>query len=219
MIQQARPVLRGQLHLLMALVSPAALLVLLFVADSPREYIGGAIFGVSLLLLFCAVSPCRCPLSRTSSAYHLVERGHALLQRLDRSMIFVLIAGTYTPFCLVLLGNGWGIPILSVVWGLAAVGIASKALHPAPRRWFNLALYLGLGWIGLVAFAPIASAASSTVLAMLLAGGVVYTLGGVVHARRRPDPFPGVFGYHELFHVLTAVAGLTYYVTVLFAFD
>lgn len=208
MIQQARPVLRGQLHLLMALVSPAALLVLLFVADSPREYIGGAIFGVSLLLLFC-----------TSSAYHLVERGHALLQRLDRSMIFVLIAGTYTPFCLVLLGNGWGIPILSVVWGLAAVGIASKALHPAPPRWFNLALYLGLGWIGLVAFAPFASAASSTVLALLLAGGVVYTLGGVVHARRRPDPFPGVFGYHELFHLLTAVAGLTYYVTVLFAFN
>ncbi len=208
MIQQARPVLRGHVHLLMALASPAALLVLLFIADSPREYIGGAIFGVSLLLLFC-----------TSRAYHLVERGQTLLQRLDRSMIFVLIAGTYSPFCLVLLGNGWGIPILSVVWGLAAVGIASQALRPAPPRWFNLALYLGLGWIGLVAFAPIASAASSTVLAMLLAGGVVYTVGGVVHARRRPDPFPGVFGYHELFHVLTAVAGLTYYVTVLFAFD
>lgn len=208
MIQQARPVLRGQVHLLMALASPAALLVLLFVADSPREYIGGAIFGVSLLLLFS-----------TSSAYHLVERGQALLQRLDRSMIFVLIAGTYTPFCLVLLGNGWGIPILSVVWGLAGVGIASRALNPAPPRWLNLALYLGMGWVGLVAVAPIASAASSVVFALLLAGGVLYTLGGVIHARRRPDPFPSVFGYHELFHLLTAFAALTYYVTVLFAFD
>ena len=205
---EVRPALRGQFHLLMALASPAALLVLVLVADNAREYVGGAIFGVSLLLLFS-----------TSSAYHLIERGQAVLQRIDRSMIFVLIAGTYTPFCLVLLGNGWGIPILSVVWGLAAMGIASKAIHPTPPRWLNLALYLGLGWIGLIAIAPFASAASSTVLALLFTGGVLYTLGGVVHARRRPDPFPGVFGYHELFHLLTALAGLTYYATVVYAFS
>ena len=205
---EVRPALRGQFHLLMALASPAALLVLVLVADNAREYVGGAIFGVSLLLLFS-----------TSSAYHLIERGQAVLQRIDRSMIFVLIAGTYTPFCLVLLGNGWGIPILSVVWGLAAMGVASKAVHPTPPRWLNLALYLGLGWIGLIAIAPFASAASSTVLALLFTGGVLYSLGGVVHARRRPDPFPGVFGYHELFHLLTALAALTYYVTVVYAFS
>lgn len=204
---EVRPALRGQFHLLMALASPAALLVLVLVADNAREYVGGAIFGVSLLLLFS-----------TSSAYHLIERGQAVLQRIDRSMIFVLIAGTYTPFCLVLLGNGWGIPILSVVWGLAAMGVASKAVHPTPPRWLNLALYLGLGWIGLIAIAPFASAASSTVLALLFTGGVLYSLGGVVHARRRPDPFPGVFGYHELFHLLTALAALTYYSTVVYAF-
>ncbi len=204
---EVRPALRGQFHLLMALASPAALLVLVLVADNAREYVGGAIFGVSLLLLFS-----------TSSAYHLIERGQAVLQRIDRSMIFVLIAGTYTPFCLVLLGNGWGIPILSVVWGLAAMGVASKAVHPTPPRWLNLALYLGLGWIGLIAIAPFASAAPSTVLALLFTGGVLYSLGGVVHARRRPDPFPGVFGYHELFHLLTALAALTYYSTVVYAF-
>lgn len=204
---EVRPALRGQFHLLLALVSPAALLVLVLIADTTREYVGGAIFGVSMLLLFS-----------TSSAYHLVERGQALLQRMDRSMIFVLIAGTYTPFCLVLLGNGWGISILSVVWGVAAVGVASKALNPAPPRWLNLALYVGLGWIGLIAVVPFASATSSTMLALLLAGGVLYTVGGVVHARRRPDPFPGVFGYHELFHLLTALAALTYYSTVVYAF-
>ncbi len=207
MIQQARPALRGQFHLWMALASPAALVGLMLIADSAREYVGGAIFGASMVLLFSA-----------SSAYHLVERGRALLQRIDRSMIFVLIAGTYTPFCLVLLGNGWGIPILSVVWGLAAVGIASKALNPTPPRWLNLTLYLGLGWIGVIAITPFASAASSTVLALMLAGGVLYSLGGVVHARRRPDPFPRVFGYHELFHLLTALAGLTHYSTVVYAF-
>ena len=207
MIQETRPVLRGQFHLWMALASPAALVGLMLIADSAREYVGGAIFGASMVLLFSA-----------SSAYHLVERGRTLLQRIDRSMIFVLIAGTYTPFCLVLLGNGWGIPILSVLWGLAAVGIASKALNPTPPRWLNLGLYLGLGWIGLIAIAPFASAASSTVLALMLAGGVLYSLGGVVHARRRPDPFPRVFGYHELFHLLTALAGLTHYSTVVYAF-
>ena len=206
-MQQAPPLLRGQFHLLMALVSPAALLVLLLIADSPREYVGGAVFGVSLLLLFS-----------TSSAYHLIERGHALLQRLDHSMIFVLIAGTYTPFCLVLLGNGWAIPILSLVWGLAAVGIASKTFNPAPPRWLNLALYLGMGWVGLVAVAPFASAASPVLFALMVSGGVLYTLGGVVHATRRPDPFPSVFGYHELFHLLTVIAGLTTYATVLYAF-
>ena len=204
---EVRPALRGQFHLLMALFSPAALLVLLLIADRPREYVGGAVFGVSMLLLFS-----------TSSAYHLVERGEAILQRMDRSMIFVLIAGTYTPFCLVLLENGWGIPLLSLVWGLAAVGVASKALNPAPPPWINLALYLGLGWVGLLAIAPFASAASATLLALLVAGGVLYTVGGVVHARRRPDPFPGVFGYHELFHLLTSLAALTYYSTVVYAF-
>ncbi len=193
--------------MLIALASPAALLVLLLIADRPREYVGGAIFGVSMLLLFS-----------TSSAYHLVERGEAILQRMDRSMIFVLIAGTYTPFCLVLLENGWGIPLLSLVWGLAAVGVASRAVNPAPPPWINLALYLGLGWVGLLAIAPFASSASSTLLALLVAGGVLYTVGGVVHARRRPDPFPGVFGYHELFHLLTSLAALTYYSTVVYAF-
>lgn len=204
---EVRPALRGQFHLLIALASPAALLVLLLIADRPREYVGGAIFGVSMLLLFS-----------TSSAYHLVERGEAILQRMDRSMIFVLIAGTYTPFCLVLLENGWGIPLLSLVWGLAAVGVASRAVNPAPPPWINLALYLGLGWVGLLAIAPFASSASSTLLALLVAGGVLYTVGGVVHARRRPDPFPGVFGYHELFHLLTSLAALTYYSTVVYAF-
>lgn len=207
MIQQARPALRGQFHLLLALVSPAALLVLVLIADTTREYVGGAIFGVSMLLLFS-----------TSSAYHLVERGQALLQRMDRSMIFVLIAGTYTPLCLVLLGNGWSIPLLSLVWGLAAIGVALRVLSPTPPPWINLALYLGLGWVGLTAIAPFASAASPTMLGLLVSGGVLYTIGGVVHARRRPDPFPGVFGYHELFHLLTALAALTYYSTVVYAF-
>lgn len=204
---EMRPVLRGQFHLLMALASPAALALLILIADTPREYVGGVIFGVSMLLLFSA-----------SSAYHLIERGRTLLQRIDHSMIFVLIAGTYTPFCLVLLGDGWGIPSLSLMWGLAAAGVALKAVKPTPPRWLNLALYMGMGWIGMIAIAPFTATASASVLALMLAGGFLYTVGGVVHALRRPDPFPRVFGYHELFHLLSAIAGLTFYSTVVYTF-
>lgn len=192
---------------MMALASPAALALLILIADSPREYVGGVIFGVSMLLLFSA-----------SSAYHLIERGRSLLQRIDHSMIFVLIAGTYTPFCLVLLGNGWGIPSLSLMWGLAAAGVALKAVKPTPPRWVNLALYMGMGWIGMIAIVPFTAAAPASVLALMLAGGFLYTVGGVIHALRRPDPFPRVFGYHELFHLLSAIAGLTFYSTVVYTF-
>ena len=202
-----RPALRGRIHLLVALVCPAALVGLILIADNPREYVGGAIFGAAMLLLFSA-----------SSAYHLARRGRAFLQKLDRSMIFVLIAGTYTPFCLVVLGNGWGIPILCVVWTVAALGIATKVFNPTPPRWLNLGLYMGMGWLGAIAAAPLFSSAPPGVIPLVLLGGFFYSVGGVVHVIHRPNPFPTVFGYHEVFHVLTVAAGATFYSTVAYTF-
>ena len=207
MIQEVRPALRGRLHLLVALASPAALIGLILIADNPREYVSGAIFGAAMLLLFSA-----------SSAYHLARRGRAFLQKLDRSMIFVLIAGTYTPFCLVVLSNGWGIPILSLVWASVGLGIAMKALNPTPPRWLNLALYLAMGWLGVIAAAPLFSSAPAGVIPLLLLGGFFYSVGGIVHVVHRPDPFPTVFGYHEVFHLLTVAAGATFYSTVAYTF-
>lgn len=193
-----RPILRGALHFATALLLPAGLVLLLLIADSPRRYTGAAIFGASITLLYAS-----------SASYHLVPwppRLRRIMKRVDHSMVFVLIAGTYTPFCLVVLDATWGVPILAVVWSLAAAGIVMKMLRPDDWRALSVALYVGLGWLALVAAPPLVSSLSVPAIALLAGGGLSYTIGALVYARRRPDPFPRVFGFHEIFHVFV-VAG------------
>jgi hemolysin III len=132
-----RPALRGTMHGAVALLAPAATLFLLLLADSPRGYVGAAIFATSMMLLYW-----------TSASYHLAPLSHRLrriMMRLDHSMIFILIAGTYTPFCLMVVGDAWGIPILSVVWTLAGLGILLKVWWAGAPRWLSVGLYIGLG--------------------------------------------------------------------------
>jgi hemolysin III len=145
----------------------------------------------------------------TSATYHLApwpDRLRRIMMRLDHSMIFILIGGTYTPFCLIVVGDTWGIPMLSVVWTLAGLGVIMKSLWPAAPRWLGVGLYLGLGWLGIVAAWPLITNLSPGGIAVLVAGGASYTIGAVVYALRRPDPNPRIFGYHEIFH-LFVVAG------------
>jgi len=115
-------------------------------------------------------------------------------------MIFVFIAGTYTPFCLIVLGYGWGIPMLSVVWTLAAAGVLTAVAWPTAPRWFTVATYLGIGWIGVIPAVEVVQAMSRGQLGLLTLGGVFYTVGALIYARRWPDPFPRLFGFHEIFH-------------------
>ncbi len=129
-------------------------------------------------------------------------------------MIFTLIAGTYTPFCLVVLDTAWGIPMLSVVWGLAGAGIIMKLAWPGAPRWLSVLLYALVGWLALVAATELAAWFSALPLALLLLGGIIYTLGGVVYAARRPDPYPRVFGYHEVFHALVVAASALHFTLV-----
>ncbi len=204
-----RPALRGVLHGVAALLAPIGLVALLLIADSPRRYVGAAIFATSLLLLY-----------GTSASYHLAhwpDRMDRVINRLDHSMIFVLIAGTYTPFCLIVLDDPWGIPMLAVVWTLAAAGVLVAVLRPRAPRWFGVGLYLGLGWVGIVAAAPILTALSVPALALLMAGGAMYSVGAVVYAMRRPDPFPRIFGFHEIFHTFV-IAGSALHFIVIAAF-
>ncbi len=204
-----RPMLRGTMHAFAAALSPFALLTLLLLADGPREYVGAAIFGSSLLLLY-----------GSSASYHLgpwSQRARRILKRVDHSMIFVLIAGTYTPFCLIVLGNGWGIPMLCVVWVLAAAGVLLKVLRPDAPRWLGVGLYIGLGWVGIVAASPVISALPASAIVLLLFGGTLYSIGAVIYAARRPDPFPRVFGYHEVFHALV-IAGTAVHFTLIAAY-
>ena len=182
------------MHLAGALVAPFALLLLLFIADSPRSVVGGAIFGASLIILYS-----------TSAAYHLLPLGRrlrGLMKRLDHAIIFFFIAGAYVPFALKLLSNAWGIPVLSVVGGLAGVGVITTLATPAPRRWIRVSLYIGLGWVGIVAISELLTALPGKAFAMLILSGILFSAGGITYATRRPDPLPRVFGYHEVFHTL-----------------
>ena len=193
-----RPVMRGTLHLAAALAAPAGLVVLLLIADSPRRYVGAAVFATSLILLY-----------GSSAGYHLVpwpSRVRAVVKRVDHSMIFVLIAGTYTPFCLIVLDDAWGIPMLAAVWSLAGAGVVSKVLWPDAPRWLSVGLYLCLGWIGVIPAVQVVSAMSGGQIALLVLGGILYSVGAVFYALRWPNPFPRVFGFHEVFHAFV-IAG------------
>lgn len=195
---EPRPLMRGTLHLAAAMLAPAGLVLLMFLADSPRRFVGASIFSTSLILLYTS-----------SASYHLVpwsDRLRAVMKRVDHSMIFVFIAGTYTPLCLILLDDVWGIPMLAAVWSLAAVGVLTTIFWPDAPRWLRVGLYLGIGWIGVIPALQVLPAMSAGQLALLCLGGALYTVGAVVYARRSPNPFPRVFGFHEVFHTLV-VAG------------
>jgi hemolysin III len=198
--------MRGTLHLAAALATPAGLVVLLLLADSPRRYVGAAIFSASLMMLYTS-----------SASYHLVPwpaRLGAIMKRIDHSMIFVFIAGTYTPLCLLVLDYAWGIPMLAAVWSLAGAGVVLTILWPKAPRWLSVGLYLGIGWIGVIPAAQVVSAMSGGQLALLGLGGALYTVGAVVYALRRPNPFPRVFGFHEVFHALVVVGSTLHFALI-----
>ena len=198
-VLEQRPALRGVLHLCAAVAAALGAAWLLLIADSASAYVGAAIFASSLMLLY-----------GTSASYHQVPwrpTWRRTVKRLDHAMIFVLIGGTYTPFCLEV-SLAWGIPLLSVVWGLAGAGALLKIAWPDAPRGLSVALYVGLGWLALVAASEVVAEFPVGPLVMLPLGGVLYTVGSVVYAIRRPDPWPRVFGYHEVFHALV-VAGST----------
>jgi len=202
-LNESRPLLRGYFHLAASLAAVAGFVVLLWLADSPRAYAGGAVFAVSLIALYAI-----------SGTYHTItwgRRAHAVLKRLDHAMIFVLIAGTYTPFCLLAASDAWGLSLLVIVWSIASVGIVLKLVWPDAPRWLGVGLYMATGWIALVAATELADWFALVPLLLLGGGGLLYSAGGVIYALRRPDPFPSVFGYHEVFHLLVIGCSVLHY--------
>ncbi len=187
------------------LALPAAL-VLLYVSNSTVERLGAAVYGLSLAAVF-----------GVSAAYHRLaesERAQSIMRRADHATVFVKIAGTYTPVCLIALPRNWGIPLLVAVWTIAAVGVAVKVF--APRKYLSWAspLYLAMGWVAVVGLPVIARNLSTTAFALLVVGGVVYSAGAILFWLHRPDPFPSVFGYHEVWHVLTVIAATAHFGTI-----
>jgi hemolysin III len=206
-----KPRMRGLLHAYAFFVAAVCGLVLCALAATRP----GSAAVISCLIY----SPTVCALFGVSALYHRrvwSERGYQLMRRLDHSMIFVFIAGTYTPFCILLLPPRSATIILTVVWAGALAGVAMKAIWPHAPRWLSAPLYLALGWVA-VAVLPDISRGSMTALVLLLIGGAAYSVGAIFYATRRPNPWPAVFGHHEFFHACTVVAAISHHVAIYFA--
>ena len=201
-----KPHLRGVLHEVAFAVSLVTGTVIVCLADGAKERVAAAVYAASVALLF-----------GTSAAYHRGTwgpRAHGVMARLDHSMIFVLIAGTYTPFALVLL-HGWvRWVVFGIVWGGAAAGITMRNVFRQPPRWVFVVLYLALGWVALGVVPQILTAGGVAIFVLVIVGGLFYSAGAVVYARRKPDPSPRWFGFHELFHALTLAAFAVHYIAV-----
>jgi hemolysin III len=205
--QRVKPKLRGVFHELgfyAALGLGAALVV---TAQDGRARVAAAVFGGSVVFCFGA-----------SALYHRPTWRppvRAWLARLDHAGIYLLIAGTYTPFGLLVMSEDWAVPVLTVIWVGALAATFLKLFWFRAPKWLSAAIGLALGWVGMAAFSQLLKVPLPG-LALVLAGGLLYTLGAVVYAYRRPDPVPHVFGYHELFHVLTLGAVGCQYVAIAF---
>ena len=168
--------------------------------------VAASVYAASLLLLF-----------GTSASYHRLAksvRARQIMQRLDHSMIYVLIAGTYVPLCLVGLPRAWGIPVLAVVCVCGAVGMVMKLTCFSRAQWLSYSLYPIMGWVAVIAAPALIAHLTPLQLGLIAAGGVAYSIGLPVLLIRRPDPWPTVFGYHEVWHLLTVVAAALHFAAV-----
>ncbi|HEX5541404.1 MAG TPA: hemolysin III family protein [Micromonospora sp.] len=207
-----KPRMRGWLHAYAFFIAAVCGIVLCAIAASRP--------GWAPLLSSAVYSLTVCGLFGTSALYHRrvwSERGYQIMRRLDHSMIFLFIAGTYTPFCLLLLPPGSAKVLLSVVWGGAGAGVALQMIWPHAPRWFSAPLYLALGWVAVAVLPDILREGGVTALVLLAVGGAIYSIGAVCYALRRPDPWPSVFGHHEFFHACTLVAAICHHIAIYFA--
>jgi hemolysin III len=201
-----KPRLRGVLHQHAFVLSVALGGLLVVVSKSGTPRIASTVFAVSVAAMF-----------GVSALYHRgtwQPRQYRFLRRLDHAMVFALIAGTYTPVGLLVLSGAWRIAVLGVVWGGALGAIVLKLAWVDSPTWVGAVLAVALGWVGVAAFPLILEGVGAAGMALLLAGGLLYTGGSVVYALRRPDPVPAVFGYHELFHTLVIAAAACQYAAV-----
>ncbi|HSL57449.1 MAG TPA: hemolysin III family protein [Acidimicrobiales bacterium] len=201
-----RPVWRGWLHTAAFLAAIPFGAILVVMADGAAATVASVIYIVTVLVGF-----------GTSAAYHRLARSpraRTIMQRLDHSAIYLLIAGTYVPVCLVALPPAWGIPLLAGVGVGAAVGITLMLAAFGRVRWLSYSLYPILGWSAIVATPALVTHLTPLQLGLVVAGGVAYTVGFPVLLTRRPDPWPRTFGYHEVWHAFTVVAAVLHFSAV-----
>ncbi|HET9517798.1 MAG TPA: hemolysin III family protein [Actinoplanes sp.] len=207
-----KPRMRGWLHQYAFFVAVICGIVLCSVAATRP--------GIAPLVSCLIYSVATCGLFGTSALYHRrgwSERGYQVMRRMDHSMIFVFIAGTYTPFCVQLLSPTKATIFLSLVWGGALGGVALKVIRPDLPRWVGAPLYLALGWVAVAILPDILRNGGVADLVLLACGGLAYSVGAVCYAMRRPNPWPTVFGHHEFFHACTLVAAILHHIAIYLA--
>jgi hemolysin III len=209
----AKPRLRGVIHFwsfFVALAAGSALIALAASTVSAVAALATSVYTATVLGLF-----------GVSALYHrrwwVSQAAHTWMKRLDHSMIFLFIAGTYTPFSLLAMSQPTGYIILGIVWGGAVLGVSLKLLWPHAPRWLGTPIYIALGWVAVFVLPELLRNAGVAALVLLLVGGLFYTVGAVFYATKWPNPWPTVFGHHEFFHAATVLAALCHYVAIWFA--
>ncbi|MDP3966944.1 MAG: hemolysin III family protein [Nocardioides sp.] len=205
-LAEVKPKLRGWLHAVTAPLALAGGIVLIVLSPNATTRVGSAVFATTALLLF-----------GVSAVYHRgtwSPKVWAFLRRFDHANIFLLIAGSYTPFSLLLLEDPKRTILLATVWAGAFLGVLFRVFWVHAPRWLYTPIYIAMGWAAVFFFRDFAENAGTAVIVLLVVGGLLYTLGGLVYGLKRPNPSPEWFGFHEVFHLLTIAAFATHYIGV-----
>ncbi|WP_027721972.1 PAQR family membrane homeostasis protein TrhA [Maridesulfovibrio zosterae] len=206
MLQYVKDPMSGLTHFIGFCLAIAGLVMLLAASLNPvkvMHVVTFSVFGGGMILLYLA-----------STLYHwlpLSERGTLNLRKFDHSMIYIYIAATYTPICLIALKGGWGWSLFAAIWTMALAGIISKMFWLHAPRWLSTGFYLAMGWLVIIGVYPLVQALQTGALLWLLMGGVMYSIGAIIYAVKKPDPWPNVFGFHEIFHVFVMAGSFCHF--------
>lgn len=206
LVEQVKPHLRGWLHLGMVPLALAAGIVLVALSSTPAARLSAAVFALTGVLLFA-----------TSAVYHRGRwspRTAAVLKRWDHANIFLIIAGTHTPFAVLLLEGGQRATLLWVIWSGALAGVIFRVFWVGAPRWLYTPVYVALGWVAVFYLPDFLRTGGPVIVGLIAAGGLLYTVGAVVYGTKRPDPSPRWFGFHEVFHAFTVLAFAAHAVAV-----
>jgi hemolysin III len=208
-----KPRARGWIHVysaIVALICGATLVSVSWSMESTRAGLATLVYTLTIVGMFAV-----------SGTYHRVNwksrAARKWMKRADHSMIFIFIAGSYTPFAMLALPQRSGMVLLAIVWSGALAGVLLKMFWPSAPRWVGVPLYMVLGWVAAWFAEPIMHGAGVAALVMLIVGGALYSVGGVLYGVKWPNPWPTTFGHHEFFHAFTAVAALCHYIAMWFA--
>lgn len=208
MFRKLREPVNSLTHWAGAALALAGLIALLVVGwTTPAKVISLVIYGISLIAMFSA-----------SATYHMVtvkERALEIFRKVDHSAIYLLIAGTYTPFCVNAFQGFWKWGMLIIIWSLALIGITVKVFYVRAPRWLNAGIYLVMGWLCIGAAGQMLAALPVWVLGWLVAGGIIYSLGAIVYMTKIFNFVPGIFGFHEIWHLFVLAAATAHFVAVM----